>query len=150
MSIHLAHLAWIVALIPAKRAPIHQGSIPPSSLWPYRQPSLNEGPTISTHGFPCHTVSDTRMHLLSISAREGGCPGNRHPRVCVLWAHDCAACRCSSGADAKKSIRIWASDHLKPLTIDQAQHTFSFTPAPCFLQLLQLKSERWSWTQSFH
>lgn len=62
------------------------------------------------------------MHLLSISAREECNHDNQHPRVCVLWAHDCAACRCSSGADARKSIRRWAFNHLQPATIDQTEH----------------------------
>lgn len=70
------------------------------------------------------------MHLLGISARDESNHDNQHPRVCVFWAHDCAACRCSSGASARKSIRIWASNHLKPSTIDQAQQTYSFILVP--------------------
>lgn len=96
---------------------------------PTDSPVLTRGPTISIHNFPCHNDPDTHMHLLGISARDEGNHDNQHPRVCVFWAHDCAACRCSSGASARKSIRIWASNHLKPSTIDQAQQTFSFVLA---------------------
>lgn len=99
---------------------------------PTDSPVLTRGPTISVHNFPCHNDPDTHMHLLGFPARDEGNHDNQHPRVCVFWAHDCAACRCSSGASARKSIRIWASNHLKPSTIDQAQQTFSFILA-CLL-----------------
>lgn len=102
---HLTSLLWIELVIPGYQESTQRANILPDSLWQYRYPSLKEALTISIHKFPCHTDPDTHMHLLCISAREGSNHDNQHPRVCVLWAHDCAACRCSSGADARKSIR---------------------------------------------
>lgn len=63
------------------RSSIHEAKTLPDRPWQYRYPSLNKALSISIRKFPCHPAPDTRVHLLSISAREARHHGNQHPRV---------------------------------------------------------------------